>query len=66
MGVEEAFMVVVLLADTSGAAAREVVSAEPLVSQADRCILGEDLRASQAELARYQWDRLPSRGQIGE
>ena len=59
-------MVVVLVADTSGAAAREVVSAELLVSQADPCILGEDLRASQAELPRYQWDRLPLRSQIGE
>ena len=59
-------MVVVLVADTSEAVAREVVSAEPLVSRADPCILGGDLRASQAELARYQWDRLPSRGQIGE
>jgi hypothetical protein len=59
-------MVVVLVVDTSGAAAREVVSAEPLVSQADPCILGGDLRASQAELARYQWDPLRLRGQIRE
>jgi hypothetical protein len=49
-GVEEASMV----ADTSEAGCAEVASAEPVISQADPCILGGELRASQAELAGYQ------------
>jgi hypothetical protein len=48
--VEEASMV----ADTSEAGCAVVVSAEPVISQADPCILGGELRASQAVLAGYQ------------
>ena len=64
-------MVVVLVADTSAAeraeAGRvEAASAEPVISQADPCLLGGELRASQAELARSERHRAPLRSQITE
>jgi hypothetical protein len=43
--VEEASIV----ADTSGAGCAEVASAEPVISRADRCILGGELLISQAD-----------------
>jgi hypothetical protein len=59
-------MVVLLVADTSEAGRVEAASAEPVISQADLCLLGGELRASTAELARSEQRRAPLRGQITE
>ncbi len=59
-------MVVLLVADTSEAERAEAASVEPVISQADPCILGGELSASPAELARSEQHRAPLRGQITE
>jgi hypothetical protein len=60
-----------MVADTSEAERAEAgcveaASVEPVISQGDPCLLGEELRAYQAEPARSEQRRAPLRGQITE